>query len=266
MREIVLRRRSVLRLAAVAVALAAGEAVRARPLRRKYLAIVRPTVALDAGHGGNDPGAIAPDGVYEKTITLAAARVLARQLSLTRRYRVVMTRYRDEFVPLAGRVARARAQHADVFLSLHADALPEAAMRGASVFTLSAEASDREAAMLAKSENDGELIGLGLPREPREVGNVLLDLARRENANRSIVLAHKVLDALQRQVVLLDHPLRSAGFVVLGAPDIPSVLVELGCLSNPGEEHLLQQPRYQRRLAEALVRGVENYFAFRAAV
>ena len=269
MREIVLRRRSVLRLAAGAVAVAAsGRALAASPPRpqRKPLAFPRQTVALDPGHGGNDPGAIAPDGLYEKTITLAAARALAQELSLTGRYRVVLTRDRDEFVPLGVRVARARARHADVFLSLHADALPNLAMRGASVFTLSAEASDREAALLAKSENGGELLGLGLKREPREVGNVLLDLARRENANRSIVLAHKVLAELRREVVLLDHPLRSAGFVVLEAPDIPSALVELGCLSNHEEERLLQQPRYRRGLAEALARGIEGYFVFRASV
>lgn len=266
MREIVLRRRRLLRLAAVAVASVAARQAAARPLRHKYLRIVRPTVALDPGHGGSDPGAIAPDGAYEKTIALAAALVLARQLTLTRRYRVVLTRYRDEFVPLDARVARARAQKADAFLSLHADALPDAAMRGASVFTLSAEASDREAALLAKSENGGELAGLGLRREPREVGNVLLDLARRENANRSIVLAHKVLGQLRREVPLLDHPLRSAGFVVLEAPDIPSALIELGCLSNRAEERLLKEPTHQLRLAEAILRGIEDYFAARAAV
>jgi N-acetylmuramoyl-L-alanine amidase len=271
MQEIVLRRRAALRLAAGAVATFAGasacEAARAWPPlpKRKPLPFERPTVALDPGHGGNDPGAIAPDGVYEKTITLATASALAYELSRTRRYRVVLTRYRDEFVPLEARVARAHAAHADIFLSLHADALPNAAMRGASVFTWSAKASDGEAALLAKSENEGALAHLGLGREPREVGNVLLDLLHRENANRSIVLAHKVVDELRPQVVLLERPLRSAGFVVLSAPDIPSALVELGCLSNPAEERLLEEPGYRRRLAAALARGIGDYFALPAA-
>jgi N-acetylmuramoyl-L-alanine amidase len=224
-----------------------------------------PTVALDPGHGGSDPGAIAADGTYEKTITLATARLLARNLALTRRYRIVMTRDRDEFVPLDQRVARARAQHAEVFLSLHADALPNPALRGALVFTWSAKASDGEAALLAKSENEGELAHLGLGREPREVGKVLVDLVRRENENRSTVLAHKLVEELRRGIALLEHPLRSAGFVVLSAPDMPSALVELGCLSNPEEERLLREPRYQQRLAEALHRGIEDYFAYRAS-
>ena len=263
MPEIVLRRRSLLLVAGAAVASLASARAGARPLSRKYLSLLRPTVALDPGHGGSDPGAIASDGLYEKAITLAITRVVARRLSL--RYRVVLTRDGDTFVPLHERVARARAKKADVFLSLHADALPDVAMRGASVFTLSAQASDREAALLAKSENAGELMSLGLPKEPREVGNVLLDLARRENANRSIVLAHKVLVALQRQVVLLDNPLRSAGFIVLGAPDIPSVLIELGCLSNRAEERALQQSSHQQHLAEALGHALDDYFAYRAA-
>lgn len=270
MREVVLRRRGLLRLAGGAVAAAASARVceaRAWPPLppRKPWPFDRPTVALDPGHGGSDPGAIAADGTYEKTITLATARLLARQLSLTRRCRVVMTRDRDEFVPLDQRVARARAQHADVFLSLHADALPNPALRGALVFTWSAKASDGQAALLAKSENEGELAQLGLGRESREVGNVLVDLLRRENANRSTVLAHKLVDELRREIVLLENPLRSAGFVVLSAPDMPSALVEMGCLSNPGEERLLREPRYQQRLAEALARGLEDYFAYRAS-
>jgi N-acetylmuramoyl-L-alanine amidase len=272
MREIVLRRRSLLRLAAGAVAsfacVSACEAARARPPlpKRKPLPFARLTVVLDPGHGGSDPGAIAPDGLYEKAITLATARVLAHELALARRYRVVMTRYRDEFVPLDQRVARARAQKADVFLSLHADALPDPAMRGALVFTWSAKASDGEAALLAKSENEGELAHLGFSREPRDVGNVLLDLVHRETANRSLVLGHKLVDELRRDVALLEHPLRSAGFVVLSAPDVPSALVEMGCLSNPAEEHLLQHARYRQLLAEALAQGIDDYFAFRAAV
>jgi len=131
-----------------------------------------------------------------------------------------------------------------------------------SVFTLSAQASDREAAALAISENRADLVGgINLARQPREVGNVLMDLARRQADNSSIALARKVIDQLAREVVLLDHPQRSADFAVLTAPDIPSVLVELGCLSNLQEERLLERRAYQQKLARGLVRAVEAYFA-----
>jgi len=175
---------------------------------------------------------------------------------------VVLTRSVDEFIPLRERVARARAWKADLFLSIHADALPDSALRGLSVFTLSAQASDREAAALAISENRADLVGgINLARQPREVGNVLMDLARRQADNSSIALARKVIDQLAREVVLLDHPQRSADFAVLTAPDIPSVLVELGCLSNLQEERLLERRAYQQKLARGLVRAVEAYFA-----
>lgn len=221
-----------------------------------------PTVVIDPGHGGADPGAISPMGIYEKDIALPVAGAFARLLAATRRYRVVLTRSVDEFVPLRDRVARARAWHADLFLSIHADALPDAEMRGLSVFTLSAQASDREAAALAISENRADLVGgINLARQPREVGNILMDLARRQTSNLSILLARNLVDQLARDVVLLDHPQRSAGFAVLTAPDIPSVLVELGCLSNPREERLLRWRPYQQKLARGLVRAVAGYFA-----
>jgi N-acetylmuramoyl-L-alanine amidase len=226
------------------------------PLRR------RPTVVIDPGHGGADPGAISPNGIFEKNIVLPIASEFARQLAATRRCRVVLTRSTDEFIPLRDRVARARAWHADLFLSIHADALPHMEMRGLSVFTLSEQASDREAAALAVSENRADLVGgINFARQPREVGNILIDLARRQTSNLSLALARCIVDQLARQVVLLDHPQRSADFAVLTAPDIPSALVELGCLSNRGEERLLQQRAYQLKLARGLVRSVEGYFA-----
>ncbi len=227
-----------------------------------------PTVAIDPGHGGADPGAISPGGVYEKDIVLSTARELARQLAATRRCRVVLTRSVDEFIPLRDRVARARARaaHADLFLSIHADALPDAEIRGLSVFTLSARASDREAAKLAIRENRADLAGdINLARQPREVRTILMDLARRQTRNLSIACARGVVDQLAREVVLLENPQRSADFAVLTAPDIPSVLVELGCLSNPKEERLLQQRGYQRKLARGLVRAVKVYLAAYAA-
>jgi len=225
-----------------------------------------PTVVIDPGHGGVDPGAISPNGIYEKDIVLATASQFARELAATRRYRVVLTRSADEFIPLRERVARARAWKADLFLSIHADALPNHAMCGLSVFTLSAEASDREAAAIAISENRADFIGgVDLDHQPREVGNILVDLARRQASNLSVFLARKIVDQLAREVVLLDHPQRFADFAVLTAPDIPSVLVELGCVSNKQEEHLLRQRAYQQKLGRGLVRAVEAYFTAPAA-
>src|SRR5215831_19208107 len=253
-------RRALLRVLPLGAALgwvfrraAAQPAARGAPPRRRLAMRPQPTVVIDPGHGGIDPGAVSPTGVNEKDIVLSTASQFARQLAATRRCRVVLTRSTDEFIPLRDRVARARAWKADLFLSIHADALPDSEMRGLSVFTLSAEASDREAAALAISENKADLVGG-------------IDLARRQSGNLSILLARKVVDQLARQVVLLDHPQRSADFAVLTAPDIPSVLVELGCLSNRQEERLLQQHAYQQKLARGLVRAVEAYFAASAAV
>jgi len=163
------------------------------------------------------------------------------------------------------RFARARAWHPDLFLSLHADALPDKEMRGLSIFTLSAQASDREAAALAISENKADLAGINLTRQPREVGTILMDLVRRQTSNLSIVLARSVVNQLARELVLLEPSQRSADFAVLTAPDIPSVLIELGCLSNPKEVRLLKQRGYQQKLARGLVRAVLAYFAAPAA-
>jgi N-acetylmuramoyl-L-alanine amidase len=138
-------------------------------------------------------------------------------------------------------------------------------MHGLSVFTLSAQASDRQAAALADSENQDLPDGFRWPREPREVSDVLIDLERRETNNSSLEFAGDVVMALRREVALLENPQRSAAFVVLTAPDIPSVLVELGCLSNPVEEHRLEQPAYQQRLARGLAHAIDAYFAFRRA-
>lgn len=220
------------------------------------------TIALDPGHGGIDPGAISPRRIYEKTIALAVARELARLLDASGRYRAVLTRRRDVLVPLRERVARARAHRAEVFLSIHADALPDTAMRGLSVYTLSEEASDRETALLAVRENKDDFVaGLKLSTQPREIGAILLDLARRQTNNQSLALARAIVEELGRAVPLLDKPQRSAGFAVLTAPDIPSALVELGCLSNPEDEKLLPRPAYQRRLAQAMVRAIDDYLA-----
>ena len=221
----------------------------------------RRLIVLDPGHGGIDPGAIGISGIYEKQISYAAASEVARLLEASKRYKVVLTRAEDEFVALEDRVARARAAKGDLFLSIHADAIPDSAVRGASVFTLSERASDAEAAALAQRENKADLIaGIDLSRHPTEVGNILFDLARRQTNNLSIVLARKLVNELGREVRLLNNSHRSAGFVVLKAPDIPSVLVELGCLSNKDEEKQLRAANYQKKLALGVVRSVNDYF------
>ena len=220
-------------------------------------------VVLDPGHGGVDPGAIGYSGVYEKDIALATARELGRVLEASKRYRVQLTREDDEFVPLQDRVARAHSAGAELFVSIHADALPDAGTRGASVFTLSERASDREAAELAARENKADLIaGIDLSRHEPVVSEILLDLARRQTNNLSIRLARDMVLELGREVRLLNNTHRSAGFAVLKAPDIPSALVELGCLSNKDEDRLLQQASYQRRLASGLARSINDYFDF----
>ncbi len=220
-------------------------------------------VAIDPGHGGVDPGAISPSGLYEKDITLDTALSLARHLNATGRLRAVLTRHADTFVPLNARVARARARCAELFVSIHADTLPNPAIRGLSVYTLSEAASDRETAALAARENRDDFVsGLKLSRRPPVIGSILLDLSRRDTNNRSLAFARDVVDEMGRLVPLLEKPHRSAGFAVLAAPDMPSALVELGCLSNREDERLLESAAYRQRLAAGLMRAIEAYRAF----
>ena len=266
MPDIMIARRALL-------ALAAGIAAcvwPTRPIRAQLSPRARPQhprahpriVALDPGHGGVDPGAISPHGVYEKNLTLPTARELARQLEATGRYRAMLTRRSDTFVSLRERVARARASRAELFLSIHADALPDSTIRGLSVYTLSDQASDRDTAALAIRENKDDFVaGVRLSRQPRVIGAILLDLVRRQTNNRSLTLAAAIVEELGRSVPLLETPHRAAGFVVLTAPDMPSALVELGCLSNPGDERLLGQPSHQQRLAHGMARAIDDYFA-----
>ncbi len=210
-------------------------------------------VAIDPGHGGVDPGAISPHGLYEKDVVLTTARELARQLDATGRFRTVLTRHGDIFVPLRERVAHARTEHAELFVSIHADALPDSELRGLSVYTLSDQASDRETAALAARENN-------------DIAPILLDMVRRQTNNRSLALAHAIVRELGHAVPLLEKPHRAAGFAVLTAPDVPSVLVELGCLSNPVDERLLGQRAYQQSLARGLLRAIEDFFAAHSAM
>ena len=262
MRNGCIDRRMVLRLLAGSAGAAALNMATEALAQAKAKAPVKPhLIVLDPGHGGVDPGAIGRAGTYEKDVALATAREVARQLEATRRYHVRLTRDDDEFIPLHERVTLARAAGGDLFLSIHADALPNASMRGASIYTLSEQASDRQTAALAARENRADLIaGIDLSQHEPVVSEILLDLARRQTNNRSIQLARELVTDLGHQVPMLSNSHRSAGFAVLKAPDIPSALVEIGCLSNRDEERLLQRAAYQRKVAGGLVRSINDYF------
>jgi N-acetylmuramoyl-L-alanine amidase len=245
------------------------------PLRAAWAAETRITippvkrqiVVVDAGHGGIDPGCVGRIGTYEKDVVLATALDLARQLEASKRFKVYMSRTDDSFVGLGERVAKARAHGADLFLSIHADALPIPGARGASVFTLSEKASDKEAAAVAERENKSDMLaGINFGSQDPEVNEILFDLTRRQTNNLSIRLAQRLVTELGHRVKLLKNTHRSASFVVLKAPDIPSALVEIGCLSNREEERALCQPAYQHAVAAALLRSVNDYFDFVAKV
>lgn len=222
----------------------------------------KPMIVIDAGHGGPDPGAIAVSGEHEKTITLAIARELRKLLLATGRYRVTLTRDEDVFIRLRDRVTLARAAGADLFISLHADAIGSRDVRGMSVYTLSDKASDREAASLAARENRADALGgIDLAVESDEVASILIDLARRDTMNHSRRFANLVVSEFSRVATVLPRPHRSAGFAVLTAPDVPSVLIEMGYLSSPKDARLLMQAEHRGRLARAILKGIDGYFA-----
>jgi N-acetylmuramoyl-L-alanine amidase len=224
-------------------------------------------VVLDPGHGGVDPGAQGRSGVYEKFLTLAMAEEFKRRLEATGRYQVVLTRDRDIFLPLRQRIALARAANANLFISLHADTIDDPRIRGLSVYTLSETASDKEAGALAVSENKADVIaGVDLTNASPEVTDILIDLAQRETMNLSANFAEFAVADLSREATLLGKTHRFAGFAVLKAPDVPSVLVELGYLSNRDEERQLRDPAYRGRLAATLVKSVERYFTWKEAL
>lgn len=221
----------------------------------------RRIVMIDPGHGGQDPGAIGVAGTREKFVALDTARSIARQLESIGGYRVLMTRDSDEYIPLQDRVTMAQTAGAELFVSVHADANHDHHIHGASVYTLSERASDEEAAELAARENSSDRVaGIDLSKHEPIVNEILYDLARRETNNLSQRFAHALVAELGREVTLMDNTHRSAGFVVLKAPDIPSALVELGCLSNAHEERELRQVRYQARLADSVARSIDDYF------
>ncbi len=224
-------------------------------------------IALDAGHGGADPGATGTGGTLEKEVVLETVIALKDELERRRGYTVVLIREDDSFINKKDRVKAARAARADLFISIHADTISNSAIHGASVYTLSESASDAEAAELAESENASDVIaGVDLSGEKDDVGSILIDLAQRETKNRSTVFAQLLLPELDAQSGLLVQPLRSAGFRVLKAPDVPSVLIELGFLSNATDEARLTDPEWRAGMARAIARSVDDYYARMSSV
>lgn len=221
----------------------------------------RPLVVIDPGHGGIDPGATTASGEAEKTVVLALALALRQQLEKSGKVEVAMTRDGDTFIALRDRVRFARERGAALLLSLHADTLAyEPGVRGASIYTLSEKASDEISQRLADSENKADQVaGLDLPEDESQVGNVLFDLTKRETRHFSIQLARQLAETLPKTTSMHKNPLRSAGFRVLTAPDVPSALVEVGYLSSAEDVKRMLSADWRGGMAEAIAAAVEKY-------
>ncbi len=233
-----------------------------KPLPKKEAREKKPMIVIDAGHGGQDPGARGADGAYEKDVVLQYALSLRKALLATKRYRVALTREGDNFILLRERIAIARKAGGDLFISLHADSAPGVNARGLSIYTLSENASDAEAEALAARENKADVIsGMDLSHEAEDVAGILISLAQRQTNNTSAQLADFLVAALiERDIRLLAHPHRFAGFAVLKSPDMPSVLIETGFISHPDEERALRDRKYREKLVNALVKGIDAFF------
>ncbi|MGH6672291.1 MAG: N-acetylmuramoyl-L-alanine amidase [Xanthobacteraceae bacterium] len=224
----------------------------------------RPLIVLDPGHGGIDTGAIARTGQMEKDIVLDFAKRLRALLEKSGKYRVLMTRTDDTYIPLDERVRIARKTDASLFVSIHADSLPrnEGDARGATVYTLSNKASDAQAAKLADKENRSDVIaGVDLKTESNDVAGILIDLAERETKTFSVQFAHDVVGDLRGVTRLHKQPIKSAGFRVLRDPDVPSVLVELGYVSDPQDLKLLMSDAWRDRTAASIAKAIDTYFS-----
>lgn len=234
---------------------APAEAVRQRKL-----------VVIDPGHGGIDPGAIGVKKTREKDVVLAFGLKLRKVLEQTGTIDVVMTRDDDRFLTLRERVKVARDRQADLFIAIHADTVRGGDARGATIYTLSEKASDAEAEALAHKENRADIIaGVDLEAENQEVTDILIDLAQRESKTHSLVFAKKAVAEMAPVTAFTGKPMRSAGFMVLKAADVPSVLIELGFLSSKQDETQLTSPEWQQKVAAAMGRAVEKYFATQLA-
>lgn len=229
----------------------------------------RPLIVIDPGHGGPDTGAKVADGeIMEKNMVLDFSITLRDRLEKSGKYRVVLTRTDDTFIPLGERVKIARQRQAALFISVHADSLPKAEgdAQGATVYTLSDKPSDSDAAKLAEAENRSDVVaGIDLSREPGDVADILIDLAQRETKGYSHQFARTLVGEMKSAMRMHKKPLKSAGFVVLKAPDVPSVLVELGYMTNKQDLKLLMSETWRARAAESMVQAVDAFFRTRIA-
>lgn len=239
----------------------------ARVPPKPQVADTRPLIVIDPGHGGPDVGAQAATGDEEKDVVLEVAKKLRDQLLRSGRYRIVMTRDDDTFVALDERVAIARANAAALFISIHADSLSKGTgeASGATIYTVSEQASDFEAQKLADKENRADLLaGYNFASQPNDVANILFDLAQRDTKNHSALFARTLVGYLQGAARLHKTPVKSAGFVVLKAPDVPSVLLELGYLSSPEDLKQMTSTVWREKVAVAMAAAIDKYFANRA--
>ncbi len=223
----------------------------------------KPVIIIDAGHGGKDPGTI---GIYartkEKNITLSYAKELAKHLINEKKYKVYLTRDEDFFIPLDKRVAKSRRKKADLFISLHANSIADKKVSGFSIYTLSDNSSDKQAELLAQKENQADIInGIDFSGASKEIMKTLIDLSQRESKNSSARFAKFVIrDIKKAEIEILQNTHRFAGFMVLTAPDMASVLIELGYLSNRREEQMLNSTTYRRLIAKTLTNSINQYF------
>ena len=221
----------------------------------------KPLIIIDAGHGGQDPGAIGIEKTREKNITLSYALALKKALLRTGRYRVALTREDDRFIMLADRVAIARKAKGDLFISLHADSNPKKDAKGLSLYTLSENASDAEAAALAEQENKVDLLSGVAVSADTDVASILIDLTQRETMAKSSILADAIVEHMHPKITLLPRTHRYAGFRVLKAPDIPSVLIELGFLSAASDEKRLNSSEYRTLVISSIVKGIDAFIS-----
>ena len=218
-------------------------------------------IVIDPGHGGKDSGAVGIGKNFEKNITLKVGLLLKKKIEKTGQFKVFLTRSSDKYLRLRERTKIAKKNNADIFISLHADFNPNRRTRGISIYTLSERASDKEAEALARRENRSDLIdGVDLSSESSEVTNILLDLTKRDTLNQSSYLVNFMIKEFKKNLNLLQRPHRFAGFTVLKSLDIPSVLVEMGYLSNSKDSKLLVSKEYQEKLSENILGAIRNYF------
>jgi N-acetylmuramoyl-L-alanine amidase len=219
--------------------------------------VAKKVVVIDAGHGGHDPGALGAHA-REKDLTLAAAKALKARLERTGRFKIVLTRDSDVFVPLEDRVAIARKARADLFISLHADVGANPAVHGATVYTLSDQGVDRAARGATESDS---FLNVKLPGRDQSVKQILLDLTQRNTRNRSGAFAETLIDSVGQQTDMVSRSHRDAGYVVLLAPDVPAVLMEMGFITNRHDESDLMDAAYRHRLMDSVAEAIETYFA-----